>query len=151
MKTHDKHNSILTKDAQQLLTQNNRQAMIVWGRLMRVARKKIVNEQWIQAVGFYKDAFEISTIMLYQKITEENINRYAKTAKEYIYASRKVIDIIDLHKIVSSVKIEIDGRRPLSSSAQNDLQQLDDLVYLPLPEVKSWARDFREPLANAFH
>lgn len=119
------------------------QAEIMWQRLVSMGREKIDQQRWCEAVGIYGSAFETAEIllMLGDDDRELELERYKRTALEFIYCLRNSHYQVDFEGLIAMIHEKLmheDERQPFSKSLSSVVNPLADIACAPLSEVEEW-------------
>ena len=124
-----KHRAHLSKDP--------KEALIVWHRLINLARYQADHYHWQQSIMFYGNALEAAEIAFAKAPASLAVNRYMRTASELIYVMRLCDYGCSLELLVNTVKDKLE-KNLYPANIQLLLRPLNDVAYSPLAEVHRW-------------
>ena len=94
---------------------------------------------WEQASLIYRNAFEISELLLSSDPSQFSVDRYLRTALEFAYCLRKDNERINLESFIYHVKNHIKTTKHAMGIAMH-MQPLQDVVNLPIHVADFWMK-----------
>lgn len=123
----------------QNMAQNPEEAEHLWYKLRVMAKHKMDNSRWTEAVTLYGTAYETSAILLVNGLQDETtrVKQFVRSAIEYGFALRKSEFKADMGKYVALVR---DQLTPFQHriDIERHLIPIQDIAYSPTEEVDYW-------------
>ena len=142
------HFQFLNPEHRQIMACKPQYANVIWLGLMSAARKQIDVEAWDFAVVAYCDAFEVAEIILSKKTNSHEINRYVRTATEFIYSLRRCSFNSDVPCLVALIKEQLSKKLALEK-VELLCESLTEIAYLPLSEASTRVERLRSIQSKA--
>lgn len=121
------------------LEENPCSAIIIWTRLIHLARHQASEFQWHLAIKSYGNALETAEIILSDVPAPDAVNRYVRTAMELIYTLRQCNDDYDAKGIVTVIKKKV-GNILYPAKVDLLIKPLTDVASAPLSDVDGWMK-----------
>lgn len=114
-------------------------AIVIWYRLMSLARHQAKTQEWQKSVISYGNALDTAQIIFENDPASHEVSRYIRTASELAYTIRQCNYPCDLQVVVAVVKNNLE-RSLYPANIQLLLRPLTDIAYSPISEVNRWMK-----------
>jgi hypothetical protein len=118
-------------------TNNPQHAARAWKNIIEQARELFHMKEWERATIIYGNAFEISELLLTSDPTQYSVDRYLRSALEFVYALRKKNTKVNLAALIFHVETSIKGISHSMATPQL-MQPLEEVINLPINLVDFW-------------
>lgn len=124
-----KHRSELERDP--------KLALQAWFRMINTARYFTNNHHWVNAIKLYGNALDCAEIIFLEKPDSDAVNRFIRTAVEFLYVLRVTGQTQDIKILVNSITHKLEkGLYP--ANVQLLMRPVHDTVSAPLKDVGRW-------------
>ena len=125
------------------LSSNPEAAIVIWRRLIDLARQQQARDQWQKAIVCYGHALDTARFMFADNPDADSLNRYIRSACELAYRIRQCDPLCDLQLIIAGVNNTVE-KYLYPVSTQLLLRPLLDIAFAPLVEVHCWMQALYE-------
>lgn len=120
------------------LENNLEYAVITWSKLFRIARKQADNMEWHKAATSYGNALDVAEIIFSSSPQSTAVNRYIRTAVEFVYALRQDPEInYNILSISDFIKKNLE-KNLYPANVDLLIKPLMDTVNAPIKNVHQW-------------
>ena len=119
------------------LEEDPKSGVVIWLRLINLARYQTSCFQWDNAIKSYGNALEAAEVIFMDDPTSTAVNRYLRTAIEFIYTIRQCDHRCDMQFVTATIKNKLQaGLHPANVDLL--LKPVTDIADAPMREVRRW-------------
>lgn len=119
------------------LSEDPKNAVMMWSKLINLARHQAAHGQWHKCINSYGNAFDAAEIIFESDVPSTAVNRYIRTACEFAYAIRQCNYPCDLSLFAALIKRKLE-KNLYPASILFLIRPLKDIISAPMDEVDRW-------------
>jgi hypothetical protein len=112
-------------------------AIIAWFQLMAAARSHTDMREWQSSINAYGNALDVAEVIFASDPSSLEVNRYIRTAIEFIYTIRSSHYPADIDDLVESITGCLQ-KQLYPAHIELLLRPINDIAFKPLPQIERW-------------